>query len=307
MASVEKKGWRRWYEILWKIVDKFIEDNITLYSAQTAYFVVVSLIPFAVVLVPIASFLIPDTTMSLLSEAIHILPGSLGDIAERVLMNLFRVPTTSVLFLYILISLWAASKGIMSLQNGLHGIYHIKETENYFKRRFRCVGYTFVFLLFILFALGFMVLGNTIDSMLFEYIPFLTPLARFVYAFRFLIGIALFVLVCTFGYKHLAGTKCTFGDAFPGVALTTAAWMIFTGLFSVYVTYISQYITLYGSLGALIFLFLWLYFCLLILMVGAEFNVYFAARKERLGGLSLDDPEVGTADPVDPADSHPIH
>lgn len=304
---MENKGWRKWYDIVWKIVDKFIEDNITLYSAQTAYFIVVSLIPFAIVLVPILSLLIPDSTFALLSEAIHILPGSLGDYAERILATLFKIPTTRTLFLYILISLWASSKGIMSLQNGLHGIYHITETENYFKRRFRCVGYTFVFLIFILFALGFMVLGNTIDSMLFEYVPFLTPLARFIYAFRFLIGIALFVLVGTFGYKHLASTNCTFRDAFPGVALTTIAWLIFTGLFSIYVTYISQYITLYGSLGALIFLFLWLYFCLLILMVGAEFNVYFAARKERLGGMNLDDPEIGSDEKAETAGAETIH
>lgn len=301
---MKKPAWRRASDILWKIIGKFTDDSITLYSAQTAYFVVVSLIPFAAVLVPLLTLLIPDSTVELLTEAIHILPGTLGDIAERVLMHLFKIPDSQILVLYIIISLWAASKGIMSLQNGLHGIYHVKVTENYFIRRFRCVGYTFILLLLILFCLAFLILGNTLEQLLYQYIPFLNPFAQFIFAFRTLIGIVFFVFVCTAGYKYLAGSS--FQDSLPGVILTTIGWMVFTYGFSVYVTYISKYITFYGSLGALLLLFLWLYFCLLILMVGAEFNVYFANKREKLGrfGFHLDEPERRNAQ-NDPQESTP--
>ncbi len=260
----------------WKVADKFVSDNITLYSAQTAYFVVVSMIPFAAVLVPLLSLLIPDDTVELLNSIILLLPGQLGDIANRVLKTLFQTPSSSVISLYVLISLWAASKGIMSLQNGLHGIYHVKETENYFVRRGRCVLYTLVFMAAILFALVLLVMGNTFERFLSETLSFWGLVARVVLAFRTLISVAIFVLAFTGGYKYLAGTRCTFRDALPGVTLTTVAWIVFSGFYSIYISHISQYITLYGSLGALIFLFLWLYFCILILMVGAEFNVYYA-------------------------------
>lgn len=278
--SIFRKG----YETGWKIAEKFTRDNITLYSAQTAYFVVVSIIPFAVVLVPMLMLLIPDDTMDLINSVILLLPGELGTIVDTVIDRLMAAPSTSVVSVYALVSLWAASKGIMSLQNGLHGIYHIKETENYFIRRFRCMLYTLVFLAAILMAFGLLVLGNTLEKLLLGNYSFWGYLARFLLSFRSLIMLLVFIAAFTAGYKYLAGTRCTFRDALPGVVLTTVSWFIFSGLYGLYISYFSRYITLYGSLGALIFLFLWLYFCIVILMIGAEFNVYYAdwrARKAR--------------------------
>ena len=268
------------------IADRLTADNITLYSAQTAYFTVVSMIPFAIVLMPLMAILIPDNAAEVLDSIILMLPGTLGEIADDVLKTLFRMPDASVISLYVLVSLWAASKGIMSLQNGLHGIYHIKETDNYFVRRFRCMLYTLIFLIAIVLALLLLVMGNQFDRLLLDNFSFLAKLAKVILAFRTLITITIFILAFTAGYKYLTGSHCTFTDALPGVILTTIGWMAFSWIYSLYITYLSRYITLYGSLGALILLFLWLYFCILILMIGAEFNYYFAQRRARLARLA---------------------
>ena len=280
-AELSSKRIRKLTSIVFAIIDKFTKDNITLYSAQTAYFVVVSMIPFVAVLIPLLTILIPDDTVELIQSVILILPGDLGSIVNMVLDRLLRVPSSSTISLYVIVSLWAASKGIMSLQNGLHGIYHVKETEGYFIRRIRCTLYTLVFLAAIVLALGLLVLGNTIERLLLENFSFWGYLAKAILAFRTLISGAVFVLAFTAGYKYLAGTYCTFRDAFPGVMITTVGWVVFSGLFGLYITHLSRFITLYGSLGALVLLFLWLYFCIVILMIGAEFNVFHAEWRIR--------------------------
>ena len=273
---------RRAYRIIWKIVNKLTVDNITLYSAQSAYFTVVSMIPFAIVLVPLLTAFIPDDTIRVLNDVILMLPGDLGAYADEVLSTLFRMPDASVISVYVLISLWAASKSIMSLQNGLHGIYRIKETENYFIRRLRCMMYTTVFLLAIALALILLVMGNQFQRLLLDQFSILARVAKLILAFRTIIIFVIFILAFTFAYQYLTGSNCTFWDAFPGVLLTTIGWMVFSWIYSLYITYLTRYITLYGSLGALILLFLWLYICFLIFMIGAEFNYYFAARRDRL-------------------------
>lgn len=141
--------------------------------------------------------------------------------------------------------------------------------------------YTLVFLAAIILAFGLLVLGNTLERLLIENFSMWGMLAKFILAFRTLISIVVFVAAFTAGYKYLAGTGCTFRDAIPGVVITTASWIVFSSVYGIYITHISRYITLYGSLGALIFLFLWLYFCILILMIGAEFNVFYADWRAR--------------------------
>ncbi len=269
------------YRLGWKIADRFIRDNITLYSAQTAYFVVVSIIPFAIVLVPVLMLLVPEDTVTLLSSFVRMLPGNLGEIAESVLHSLFQSPGTSVVSLYVILSLWAASKGIMSLQTGLHGIYHVQERDNYFIRRFRCCLYTLILLGVVTVTLFLLVLGNTFEQLLRVKFPFWSSIAHYILAFRMVIAIVIFVVAFTAAYKYLSGARCRFFEAMPGVILTTIAWILFSEIYSYYIGYISRYITLYGSLGALVFLFLWLYFCILILMIGAEFNVFFVERRRR--------------------------
>ena len=255
-----------------RIVNRFTEDNISLYSAQTSFFLVVSLIPFAIVLIPLLSIFIPDNAPQLLEQMVLTLPGSLGEIADDVLQTLFKMPDTSVISLYMLVSLWAASKGIMSLQTCLHGICHIKETENYFVRRGRCTLYTLVFVLALVFALILLVMGNSLEQLLGDDPRVLAQIARIILLFRPLITLAVFIAAFTSGYRFLSGNPFTFWEALPGVLLTTFGWMIFSWIYSLYITNLSRYITLYGSLGALVFLFLWLYFCVLIMMIGAEFN-----------------------------------
>lgn len=274
-----KSKMRQLIDLAWKIVDRFMKDNITLYSAQAAYFIVVSLIPFMIVLTPLLSLLIPDNTVGMLSEVVHLLPGKLGDIAEGILSGLFLPPNVPAIVVYVILSLWAASKGIMSIQNGLHGIYHVEQRENYFVRRFRCTLYTLIFVGVIILAFVLLVIGGTLSRYLSQTLSFWGKIAKLVLAFRIGIAFLLFFTVFTLGYRYLTGKLVTVREAMPGVLFTTAGWMVFSGFYAIYIEYFTRYITLYGSLGALALLLLWLYFCLLILMVGAEFNAFLSERR----------------------------
>ncbi len=264
-----------------KIVVRFTEDQITVYSAQAAYFIIVSMIPFATLLVSLIQFIIPDEQVTVVNSIITLLPGSLGDTLGQLADEIFNSPTISIVSLATLISLWAASRGIMGLELGFHEVYHVTERENYLVRRLRCLLYTFVFLLAIILALGLLVLRRTISGLLSESHTILYRILRFLFAFRFLLAIVVFVVAFSLAYRTLSGVRCTFLEALPGVLVSTVGWIVFSFFYSIYITYFSRYTSLYGSMGALLLLFLWLYACVLILLVGAEVNVYLSEYKEK--------------------------
>ncbi len=261
-----------------KISDRFNEDCVTVYSAQASYFIVVSIIPFAVLLVSLIQFLMPEYIESLVDTILLILPGNLGEQAANIVYGIFR-SSGSMISLSALLSLWSASRGIMGLQSGLHVIYHVAEQDNYIVRRLKCVLYTFVFIIAIVLALVLLVLGNNLEELISENFSFLGQIVRVLLAFRVLLTLAVFILAFTLLYRFLTGRHWSFLQALPGVLLATVGWVVFSWIFSIYMSNFSMYSnSLYGSMGALILLFMWIYFCIFILMAGAELNVYLDRR-----------------------------
>lgn len=52
-------------------------------------------------------------------------------------------------------------------------------------------------------------------------------------------------------------------------------WIVVLMLFVYYVNYFNNYIVIYGSLGGIIILFIWLYLLGMIIVIGGEINVIF--------------------------------
>ena len=62
----------------------------------------------------------------------------------------------------------------------------------------------------------------------------------------------------------------------PGAVFSAVGWVLFSFFYSLYVTDFPNAASLYGSLAAVCLLMLWVYFCLLILLLGAELNKLWA-------------------------------
>ena len=75
-------------------------------------------------------------------------------------------------------------------------------------------------------------------------------------------------------FTALPNTKLTFKSQLPGATACAAAWYVFSFGLSIYVDYFNGF-SMYGSLTTLVLIMLWMYFCMYILMLCAEFNVVF--------------------------------
>ena len=70
----------------------------------------------------------------------------------------------------------------------------------------------------------------------------------------------------------------------PGTLLALAAWMVLSFLYSLYVDNFANYSVLYGSIGTIIVVLIWLYMSAIVLIMGAELNgTLMILRKEKLG------------------------
>jgi len=66
----------------------------------------------------------------------------------------------------------------------------------------------------------------------------------------------------------------------PGAVFATLGWMLFSFFYSLYIKYFPSASAIYGSLTAVCLIMLWLYVCIVILLLGAEVNKLWITREE---------------------------
>lgn len=104
-------------------------------------------------------------------------------------------------------------------------------------------------------------------------IPTLTNISVLIVCIRTALSIVVLILFFALIYKALPDKKLSFRRQIPGAIFATAGWLIFSYLFNIYINNFSNYSYIYGSLTAIILFMLWMYFCMIILLAGAELNI----------------------------------
>ena len=138
---------------------KITHDAVAAFSAQTAFFVIISAFPFLVLVLSVLErvpFLSPDIIYNLSD----IFPAVVTEYIRSIISEIFANNSATVISISAVALLWAASKGIVSIMRGLNFIYKIDDKRNFFQIRLTSVLYTVGFLLYILVTLLISVVGG---------------------------------------------------------------------------------------------------------------------------------------------------
>ena len=146
--------------------------------------------------------------------------------------------------------------------------------------------YTICLILTILLSLVLVTVGRSVLNLCADYFHFSAILTdgfielwstlRFV----FLGCIVFLALAVLYG---LAQETRSVHYVWPGVLFSLTAWMVLSLLFSLYVENAANYSVIYGSIGAIIVLLLWLYLSATMMIMGAEFNSVLMEMKTARG------------------------
>ena len=132
--------------------------------------------------------------------------------------------------------------------------------------------FSFLLLLAIIISLFIMVLGKELVGFLADKLGFSDFFVNLWLILRFAIIAALIFFVLLAIYYVLPGVKQRPSDCIVGTVSGMASWVLFTAAFSFYVDNMKDYSVVYGSLGAIIVLLLWLFFSNTVILGGALIN-----------------------------------
>lgn len=261
-------GWGRTF------AESVRRDRVAVYGAQAAFFVMISAVPFVMLAVALLQFAMPMPQSQLSRLALDVVPMTLRSYVVRIIDELYHQTTIPLISVTAISSLWAASRSLYALAGGLKEIYKTQETRSYLRLRILALLHTLLFLILLLFSLVILVFGNTIQQFLEQTFPVLAQISAYVIGVRTLLSLTLLSLVFALMYKILPNTKSGFRHQLPGALFSSLGWMIFSLAYSLYIDHFSRVSYLYGSLTAIVLWMLWLYFCMVIFLIGAEINVW---------------------------------
>ncbi|MBR0231524.1 MAG: YihY/virulence factor BrkB family protein [Clostridia bacterium] len=266
---------------LWKAIKYFgrkvSANRMGAYSAQTAFFMFLSLIPLVMLLLTMLSKF-GTTSEEIISNVQNVAPSFLLRFLNIYLDEIIDVGSISVTIVSAVVLLWSASRGVFAIIGGLNSVYEVKEKRNFFVLRLLAILYTVAFIAMMLIALLLMVFGNAIGEYVYSVMTDLKGLVYIISSLRFIIGFVMLVLFFMLVYKTLPGAKVRFAEQIPGAVISSAGWVAFSILFSFYIDNFSNYSNIYGSLTIIIVLLLWLYGCMYIMFIGAEVNFILSSK-----------------------------
>ena len=269
---------RRIWGVFKPFYKKIVFDNIFAIAGQSAFFLILSAVPLLMFSVSIL-------------QSMHLSAETLGDflgdtysstqISEwfKSLNDMYTAPT-SISIITLIASLWSASKGLHAITNGLNRVHNTYESRTWLSLRLHAMLHTFVFLMIIAVTIGVMVFGKGLDNQIEPYLKKLPGYLVAIYSLRYIIVFLYQVFLFALLYRNTPNLtrekrkEYGFRCQLPGALFCAASWHVLLFAISVYVTDFNGF-SIYRGLTQLAIVMIFLYFCMVCLMIGAEINVHF--------------------------------
>ena len=257
---------------LLEFIDLLTGDNVSVYAAQASFFLMISAIPLMMLIFAIINLFINIDQQTILHTINSFAPAEISSLMTTIMNELFnKAASIPVISITAISTLWLASKGIMALYMGLSNVYHVP-MRNYIYSRIVSVVYTLALIATLILTVIFFAFGNKLELFLTSHSIILSNLMQLILRGKIFFFMAYLTLLFALFYKFLPRRDKPFRQYFPGAAFAAAGWIVFSYIYSIYIDNFSNYSYVYGSLAAVVFLMLWLYFCMNIFLYGAQIN-----------------------------------
>ena len=260
---------------VWNAMD---ERNLGLIAAGVAFYTMFAIFPGMAATIAIWGFFADPAVMHDYLDQIHgVIPDAAFGVIEEQLTTLLSTNTSTLGWTTVLsfaVALYSVHNGVAALVTGLNAIHARRHRPGLM----RIVGSILLTTTLIALVLSALVVVVVVPIVL--NVVTLGPAEGFI--LRYLPWVVMFlVLMIVLGLFYRWGPNMEderHSWLTPGAVLAALLWAVASMAFSAYLTNFGSYNRIYGSIGAVIALLMWLYISAYIVLFGAVLN----AERERL-------------------------
>lgn len=253
------------------ITDTIDHDGIE-HAGYLAFLFILSLFPFLIFLVSIASIIGNlDVGTHLIHAFIDFIPKKFLSSVQPRIDEITSGPPQSVLTIAFIGIIWTASSAIEGIRTILNRAYRINSMPPYIWRRLLSIA-QFIFFVIILMLVATILLTFSIFEML-------GIDQNWLYLKKIIIVLASVKMVA-FIYYVIPNSKQRMNNTLPGAIICVMLFWLILQLFVLYLHNFNQFNLLYGSLAGIIATLMFFFFVGLAFITGAEFNYHFNQKNK---------------------------
>ncbi len=257
------------------LLTRIYEHNVLKNAAALAYYMLFALFPLLIFASNLLGVLQLDIS-SVIRTLTGVLPNQVVAIAEGYLEYTTSNSSHTMLWFSLVFSVWFPTRAARGLMEDVRRAYGLGRPQRPFLYAVKQFAYTLILLAVLALTLPLTILGENVIR---EFLVLVAPRLPAIWQYLRFIPVGLLMLVAIGCLYVLAlEQRRSFKTLLPGIAITLCGWLVVSIGFSVYVENFANYSLLYGTMGAVVVLLVWLYLSAVILILGAEYN---AVRETR--------------------------
>ncbi len=272
------------YNLLIFIDKETKEDAIVTRANSMAFSFFMAIFPAIIVLFTLLAYTpLYENFDDVLRESIHeIMPGSAGKLIFKTIEDIATITRSGLLSFGFILAIWFASNGMLSMMRGLEKDYSATfKRRTPFEKRLIAIQLTFLVAFVLVASVILVILGNIILNFVFQYFKADMITRMILFSFRWVVVLLLFYTTFSTIYRYGSSTRRKISFFNPGAMLATLLSVFSSWGFSFYVDNFGNYNKVYGSIGTLIVLMIWIQLNCMILLIGFELNAGIAVLRDR--------------------------
>lgn len=260
------------YDVLEMYLIGIVEGALTTRASGIAYSFFMAIFPFLLFILTLIPYVpIDGAQEGLLSIISDVLPPKTFDAVDTVIIDIINNQYGGLLSFGFIGSIFLMTNGVNAIFGGFEFSYHVKEIRNIFRAYFIAMFVSFVIVAFLLITVVIIIFFELILK---DYVTlaWLEDNLIWIQLVRGSIFLAMIFITVSMLY-HYGVKEGKYSRFFsPGAVFTTVLSVLSFYLFGFYVTEFAKYNELYGSIGTLLILMLFIWLNAIILLLGFELN-----------------------------------
>lgn len=262
----KRKGWQK---VILLTIQGYFDNKVGRNAAAMTYYLLFAMFPFFIFVTSLLGLLhLPTLTLD--GQITRFLPEDVVAFLNLAIEHITKSSNNALLTFGLVFSVWFPLRAVSNLMEAINDIYGEEKSGSHSIRTAILTALTIVLIPAMLLLL---LLGERVLGFIGEYIPisaeFITGWSRM--RFVPMAAALLFVLSAVYFFSPSKIQKVRY--ILPGAILSMGVWMLFSLIFSYYVDHMGRYSIIYGSIGVIIALLVWMDWSMIAMLMGAVFNV----------------------------------
>lgn len=285
---------------LTRTVERYLFHGVAQEAAALAYYLLFMICPLLIFLSSLLGLLELDIS-GIIQGLASLLPAGVVELIESYLSYVSETSSRAMLWFGLVFTIYFPMRAADCLMIAVRRAYHLPRPKNQIVYMAKVLLYTVFLLVAIALTLALATVGRAALEFAGRFFVVPEAFIELWTDLRFLVlGGVMFAAVGLL-YAAAQDSRQPARNVVPGAIIALIGWMVVSAAFSFYVENFANYSVIYGTLGTVIVLMMWLNLSAVMLIMGAEVNGALLAmrnEKKRGRGRALPGGPAGEAAPA---------